>query len=372
MAVLFFSGDKVAFFGGINDTGDFSEFTEVIAPFNSSDTVEIEIPDQYIQLDGSFDPNEVQFTRITVVSGGARYDFAVDAGSKIKETGGGEVKEGGDTFFSTNDTVGPPSSGPFTGLDTEKMVFSTDSTFSTGQSTTIDRTQHTDNNLDGDTDDAGETADAQFNANRATTITCYAPGTQIETQTGERPVEDLEPGDLVLTRDNGLQAILWCRKGPQALDGLERHARPILIKAGVLGPAIPKRDLIVSPQHRIFVGGGQQLATYFQSEAFVPAKALTMLPGVRHIMGRHQMTWFHFACARHEVVRANGCWSESLLLGPMSQRSLSQRDRWQLATALSSPIGRDYMNGPAARPCLKVAEARRMLLQSKFKLHIAV
>ena len=59
MAVLYFSGDQVAFFGGINDTGSASEFTSVTAPFQPGDTVEIEIPDQYIGSDGEFDPSEV-------------------------------------------------------------------------------------------------------------------------------------------------------------------------------------------------------------------------------------------------------------------------------------------------------------------------
>ena len=46
MAVLYFTGDQVAFFEGINDTGGSSEFTGVTAPFGPSDTIEIEVPER--------------------------------------------------------------------------------------------------------------------------------------------------------------------------------------------------------------------------------------------------------------------------------------------------------------------------------------
>ncbi|MEM9579007.1 MAG: Hint domain-containing protein [Pseudomonadota bacterium] len=372
MAVLYFSGDQVAFFEGINDTGDSSEFTGITAPFGPSDTIEIEIPDQYIRPDGSFDLDEVQFTRVTVVRDDVRYDFEVDSGSKVKETGDDEIKEAGDTFFTTNDEVGPPDSGPFAGLSSGKMVFSTDSTFSDGQNTTIDRTQDTDNNNDGDTTDSGEAADAQFNARQAEAPPCYAPGTLIETVRGPRPVETIQPGDVVLTRDHGPQPVLWCQSGPQALDGLKREKRPVLIQAGSLAPNVPeKKDLIVSPQHRVLVGEAGQLAPVFRKGAFAPAKGLTGLPGIRHMMGRRGMTWVHFACARHEVVRANGCWSESLLLGQVVQNRLRPTERDRLLAALPPADDPAFLNGPPARHCLTVGEVRRTVRQARKRLTAA-
>nr|WP_245820587.1 Hint domain-containing protein [Flavimaricola marinus] len=37
---------------------------------------------------------------------------------------------------------------------------------------------------------------------------------------------------------------------------------------------------MVSPQHRILVGGNRELQDSFESEAFAPAKSLTSLPGI--------------------------------------------------------------------------------------------
>jgi len=362
MATLYFSGDQVAFFGSLNDTGTASEFGMVNAPFLATDIVEIVVPDQYIGPNGEFDPNEVQFTSVTVIRDGVRYEFDVNSGSKIKETGGSEIKEAGDSFFTTVDSVGPPSSGPFAGLSTEKMVFSTDTTFVTGQTTTIDRTVGRDLNGDGDTTDPGEQDNAQFNASQSRTPPCYAPGTLILTPEGPRMVEMLRPGDLVCTRDHGPQPILWAHRGDQPLEAVGREKRPVMISAGALGPNLPDRNLIVSPQHRLLFGGGGQLDGAFPFEALAPAKALTRLPGIRHMMGRDRITWVHFACAHHEIVQANGCWSESLLLGPVALQSLPEDQRQALFGLFGHDAASGALNGPPARTCLTVGEVHRMLV----------
>lgn len=194
------------------------------------------------------------------------------------------------------------------------------------------------------------------------TIPCYGPGTLIDTPEGQRAVEALKTGDLVSTIDHGAQPIRWVRCGDVPLEEAEPSAKPVQIKAGTLGLNIPAVDLTVSPQHRILVGGADQLALFFESEVFAPAKSLTSLVGIRHMKGRKKITWHHFACDRHEVVRANGCRSESLLLGPMVVNGLNATER-QEVTALfgtaSTPGA--ALNGPPARTCLKVGEVRRML-----------
>jgi len=204
MAVLTFAGNQVAFFSGIEDDDNEVEVEISDAPFLATDTVEIEVRDSDIGPNGEFDPDEVQFTRVTVVRGGNRYDLDVDSGSKIKESGGGGNKEQGDTFFTTNDDVGPAASGPFSGISGGKMIFSFEDTFQTGEETEIQRVRSTDLNGDGDTNDPGETGDGNFNV----TPVCFTPGTLILTEHGEVPVEALAPGDRLVTADRGLQPIV--------------------------------------------------------------------------------------------------------------------------------------------------------------------
>lgn len=194
------------------------------------------------------------------------------------------------------------------------------------------------------------------------TVPCYAPGTLIETLDGPRAVETLKPGDLVMTLDHGPQPVRWTHRGEHPLEDAEVDAKPVQIKAGALGHNLPTHDLIVSPQHRIFVGGAGQLHKVFASEAFAPAKSLTAVPGIRHMKGKTKKTWVHFACDRHEVVTANGCLSESLLLGPMVMNGLSPAERRALTDMFGpAPTPDTALNGPPARNRLTVGAVKRQI-----------
>ena len=198
-----------------------------------------------------------------------------------------------------------------------------------------------------------------------TNVVCFGFGTLIDTPAGPRAVETLRPGDRILTLDNGPQDILWNHHHDQPLEDVERDSRPILIGAGALGNGLPEHDLIVSPQHRILVGERGQLQDRFDSAAFAPATSLTVLDGIRPMMGKRHITWVHFACARHEVVFANGGLSESLLLGPMVVNGLSGMERRILTeTYGSAPRHDTALNGPPARECLSVGAVRRVLKKS--------
>ena len=191
---------------------------------------------------------------------------------------------------------------------------------------------------------------------------CYSAGTLIRTVTGDVRIEDLRIGDLVMTLDHGPQPVRWLRSNDHPLDGVATDGKPVLIAAGALGNGLPVADLIVSPQHRIFAGGHGQLNNLSSTQVFIPAKALTGLRGIRHMRGKRAITWVHFACDRHEVITANGCLSESLLLGSVARAALSKSEHKQALSALGHvSIQQGNLNGPPARPCLTVREVRNRI-----------
>lgn len=192
---------------------------------------------------------------------------------------------------------------------------------------------------------------------------CFARGTRIRTPGGWRPVERIAPGDLVVTRDSGAQPVLWVRTAPEALDGLPRDRRPVIIRADALGPGRPTRDIMVSPQHRVLVGEAGQ-CTWVGAPALVPAKALVGLPGIRFAMGRRDITWCHLALARHAVIDAEGLATESLLLGPMVLNALPLAERRTLLTLLPDHAHDRALNGPPARPLFGASAARRLLTRT--------
>ncbi len=75
------------------------------------------------------------------------------------------------------------------------------------------------------------------------------PDTRISTPLGERPASDLVIGDLINTRDDGLQPITNLREAFAA--PAERNHYPVCIAQGALGFGLPRADLTVGPQHRI-------------------------------------------------------------------------------------------------------------------------
>ena len=96
-------------------------------------------------------------------------------------------------------------------------------------------------------------------------VPCFTPGTLIATPKGERKVEELEVGDRVITRDNGMQVIRWIGKRDMAGEELaaKEHLRPVLIRQGALGNGLPERDMMVSPQHRVLIAN-DKTALYFE------------------------------------------------------------------------------------------------------------
>ena len=120
--------------------------------------------------------------------------------------------------------------------------------------------------------DAGETLTEVFtitstNGTTSVTITingadeppCFTRGTLIDTPHGPRPVEDLRAGDEVLTSDNGPQKIKWVGSRRIGLTGAaaDPRLRPVRLKAGAIAPGVPSADMLVSPMHRVLIGGAQ-------------------------------------------------------------------------------------------------------------------
>ncbi|MEM1298158.1 MAG: Hint domain-containing protein [Pseudomonadota bacterium] len=191
---------------------------------------------------------------------------------------------------------------------------------------------------------------------------CFAPGTLIRTPEGDRPVESLAPGDLVITADHGAQPLRWIGRREEHFATREDKHRPILIAAGALGQGLPRRDLIVSPQHRMVVGWPGVRDTHATPEVLALAKGLTDLPGVRVMRGRKSVTYFALLFDRHEVIFAENAATESFRPGPEALKGFTPEHRRQIYAIypglLDDP---DKALGPPARPIVKRREARALV-----------
>jgi hypothetical protein len=85
-------------------------------------------------------------------------------------------------------------------------------------------------------------------------VICFMAGTFIATPTGQREVQDLAKGDLVITHDGRLASIRWLgRQTVSTRFSDPLRVLPIRIRAGALGDERPARDLLVSPDHALLV-----------------------------------------------------------------------------------------------------------------------
>lgn len=183
---------------------------------------------------------------------------------------------------------------------------------------------------------------------------CFTTGTRIATPSGPRRIETLVAGDRVLTRDHGAQTLRWIGFTEVAPERLQRapELRPIRILAGAFGPGLPERDLLVSPQHRILIGGAQAELMFGEAEVLVAAKHLV---DDAHVLraGPEPVCYAHLLFDRHEIVFAEGLETESLLPGPVALSGLDPATRDELL-ALFPEMARDPDGfGPPARPLLQ-------------------
>lgn len=201
-------------------------------------------------------------------------------------------------------------------------------------------------------------------------ITCFTPGCLIQTDRGEVAVETLKVGDLVKTLDRGMQPIRWigCRK----LDAIDLTVapklRPIRISEGAMGNGLPKRDLELSPQHRVLVSSKIIKRMFKTDEVLVPVKKLVEIEGIDVVDCAIGTTYFHLLFDHHEIVYANGLPSESLYLGPQALKSISAEARNEVVALFPEILDRDFLQ-VEARPFLERGNTIKRMVMRHAKNH---
>ena len=98
----------------------------------------------------------------------------------------------------------------------------------------------------------------------------FAKGTRITLSTGmPKPIEELNAGDEILTRDAGAQEIRWIGQVTMRASGA---FAPVLMKAGALSNV---NDLVLGPEHRLFI--------YQRSDELGTGRSETLVR-VRHLV----------------------------------------------------------------------------------------
>jgi len=182
-------------------------------------------------------------------------------------------------------------------------------------------------------------------------IICFTPGTRILTPRGERPVETLREGDMVITRDHGPRPVRW--SGRRTVPGRGRFA-PVRVGPAIFGSG--SDGLLVSPQHRVLVAGYQAQLLFGSDEVLVAAK---------HLVGGTDacitpctaVTYIHLMFDRHEVIYAGGLATESFFAGDAALTAVDEAARAELFALFPELRSNASHHRETARPCLRAREA---------------
>lgn len=188
---------------------------------------------------------------------------------------------------------------------------------------------------------------------------CFTPGTRIQTPNGPIPVQELQEGDRINTKDDGPQTIRWI--GTRRISGgrlvAMPHLRPVRVQAHVLGQGEPDEDLILSPDHRLVVKGAVALSLFNRHEVLVTARDLindtSIMPDYRCLGA----TYIHLMLDAHQVVWANGVEVESFHPAGMATDRIESSQRYELFDRFPDIVDDPFSYGGFARRNLTQSEA---------------
>ena len=135
------------------------------------------------------------------------------------------------------------------------------------------------------------------------TIACFVRGTLIATPTGDMPVEAIEPGILVSLARGGASPVRWIgrRRLRPAASRDPASVQPVAVAPGALGDGVPNRELRLSPEHAVFIGG-----------LLVPVGLLVNGRSIVRL-DVDAVEYFHVELDGHDVILAEGAPAESYL-----------------------------------------------------------
>jgi len=195
---------------------------------------------------------------------------------------------------------------------------------------------------------------------------CFLSGMRIAVPSGETPVERIRVGDSVLT-GNGPQLVSWISSSRKDSANV---APVVFTPAALASPALslaegarpPERPLKVSQQHCMVVTDDRARAFIGTDTFLLAAKHLINGDTIYLDHSAGDVEYFHLMFEQHQIVVAEGAWSESFYPGPEALKNLTaaqKQDIYEAAPDLMDDPTHGY--GPTALPRLTGGEYKRLL-----------
>lgn len=133
---------------------------------------------------------------------------------------------------------------------------------------------------------------------------CFLAGTAIATPGGTTRIEALRIGDLVRTADGRALPVRWIgRQTVLTMFDTAERLRPVRIVAGALGAGLPLRDLVLTADHALLLGG-----CLINAGALVNGEGIDWVP-LSEFGGSY--TVYHIETEAHDILLAEGAFAET-------------------------------------------------------------
>lgn len=177
-----------------------------------------------------------------------------------------------------------------------------------------------------DGDDGGGDYDSRMQYNQYNDVPCFAAGMMVQTQTGPVAVELLKEGDVLVTRDHGLQpvlrVILTSISGPALAHNPD--LRPVTF-AAVDG----FKPLTVSPKHRMMLEGWEVEMLFGDDAVLAQANHLKDQDALAQWL-KFGVCYVHVVLPEHAVIDVEGQWCESYFVSAKDE--VIADDDWSFYT----------------------------------------
>lgn len=130
------------------------------------------------------------------------------------------------------------------------------------------------------------------------TVICFAPGTGIATPQGDKPVEELNIGDSILTAGGRQVVTRWIGRQTVHKAFAGERACPVRIRASALGRGRPHADLVLTADHALILDGLAINAGALVNGSTIAYDPVESLPD--------RVTYYHVETEDHDVILANG------------------------------------------------------------------
>lgn len=131
----------------------------------------------------------------------------------------------------------------------------------------------------------------------------------MRTPLGARRVEMLHPGDMVVTRNNGLQPVRMIWKWTVTAAEMREHPElaPIRLKTRAVGPMMPNRDLRIASGHRVLIPSYKIAGSEDAQPCLMRVDGLAAASDAAFVdRPTEDVTYYNVVFDQHEVITADG------------------------------------------------------------------